>query len=154
MLVLAERRARDEPHDLGRADLHAAFGRELPDRRRTPPAGEVTSMSTRFIETVTAPAFGDGEPDRADRRQPAARLADRSRDLLRVVLGAGQVDVERDERLARPDARSRRPWPISCGPKSGSRSPRATASRRPSNSPLRTSARLARSGEVAARSYR
>jgi hypothetical protein len=44
--------------------------------------------------------------------------------------------------------------PISCGPKSGSRSPRATASRSPSNSPLRTSARLARSGEVAARSYR
>ncbi len=65
--------------------------------------GPVTSKSTRFIDTVTHAAFGDREPDRSDRRQAAARLADQRRDLLRCLLGPGQVQVERHERLAGAD---------------------------------------------------
>src|SRR5262245_57959512 len=115
--------------------------------------GDVTSTSTRFIETVTAPRSGTANPI----ARTAGRPPPDSRTAFAISLAASSVPVR-----YRLNATSgfRAPTavaparPISCGPKSGRRSPRATASRSASNSPLRTSARLARSGEVAARSYR
>jgi len=110
----------------------------------------VASKSTRFIDTVRQPRSGT--------KNPMARTFFRPPEVSRTRLaiafaGASSVPVRymlnAISGLRAPTATAPA-FPISCGPKSGSRLPAATSARRPSYSPLRTSASERRSGTNAA----
>ena len=115
-------------------------------------SARVTSVSMRFIETVRQSRSGAKNPiartlvrpPEDSRTRRAIALADSSSRPPRYTLNATSG-------LRAPTATAPA-RPISWGPKSGSRRPAATSAFRPSYSPLRTSARLRRSEESAARS--